>query len=251
MVNYLNVHGPHIVRGVSLLKVNILSLEETKVTYEVSGIPICCYDQHSRARIGIKFFDYQVSEKPEYALYTQLFDQVAENNDFMHQIFSTLSKLEKIREANDFKTPFNLMSRMCSYKVTQDYSSMKGQMARRLKFCEEEFVVGLHWLLRYKLLKAPYFTMEMEKGKQLVKIFEQFLPGCDVTGECDYASADYLSNMFGCLFAGCNRWPSHADYASFNQSCTTPEMLEKQLHIKIPRSKFEIEMKAEGELEGT
>ncbi len=71
----------------------------------------------------------------------------------------------------------------------------------------------------------------------------RLLPGCDLKQECDYSSADYLSNMFGCLFAGCGRWEDKANYASFNQSCTTPDLLEKQLGITIPRSSYEYSKK--------
>ena len=68
-----------------------------------------------------------------------------------------------------------------------------------------------------------------------------FRPGCDLIKKCDYAAADYLSNAFGCLFAGCGRFPSKTDFASFNQSCTTPELIKEQLGITCVRSSYEIE----------
>jgi len=116
------------------------------------------------------------------------------------------------------------MSRICSYKVEQTWDSLRGQMFRRLKFCEEEFIVGLHWLLKTELLlKTKYW--ENIKG---------FLPGCDIKEECDYSTDYYLSNMFGCLFASCGRWPAGTDYATFNKSCTNLSDLEEQLNLVIP-----------------
>ncbi len=225
-----------IFKGVSTLKVNILSYDEKSVTYEVLNTPICQFDQHSRARIGVKFFDYKPSEIGEYIFYTQVYDMLEKNEAFHKKVFTTLNELEKIRSHSNFQTPFNLMTRSCSYKVTQEYLSLNGQMMRRLKFCEEEFIVGLHWLLRQKLMDAF-----IGKNDQLYNMARLFKPGCDIIQSCDYSSADYLSNMFGCLFAGCGRWESHAEYASFNQSCTTPEILEKQLGIEIPRSSYQYE----------
>jgi len=106
-------------------------------------------------------------------------------------------------------------------------------MARRLQFCEEEFIVGLHWLLRQKMIDAG------------IEIANQFRPTCDVTKNCEYAKADYLSNAFGCLFAGCGRWPSHAEYASFNQSCTTPELVKEQTGVTCTKSEHELQLKEE------
>jgi len=236
-----DVIGVTIIKGVTELQVNILDFDKKTVTYEVKNTPICQYDQHSRARIGVRFFDYKVTETPEYVFYTQVFNLLSDEQ-FRTKVFSTLTELENIRIGAKFKTPFNLMTRNCSYKVQQDYTSLKGQMMRRLKFCEEEFIVGLHWLLREKMIQQSKLIM-LSNGPMATQLFDMatsFLPGCDLSESCDYASADYLSNMFGCLFAGCGRWEGHAQYASFNQSCTTPEILEEQLGIKIPRSKHEL-----------
>ena len=106
-------------------------------------------------------------------------------------------------------------------------------MARRLQFCEEEFIVGLHWLLRQKMLEAG---IEMAYG---------FKPMCDVTKKCEYAKADYLSNAFGCLFAGCGRWKSHTEFASFNQSCTTPELVKEQTGVTCTKSEYELQLEKE------
>lgn len=222
--------------GVKPLKVDILNWNEDgqMITYKVSGLPICQFDQHSRARVGIKFKDYSVSEYPDYVVYTQIHKLMGKDKRLRHRIYDAFSNLEKLRKQETWeKVKFNLMSRECSYIVEQSISSMRGQMMRRLKFCEEEFIVGLHWLLRDKMIK-----MGIDAAKS-------FVPGCDLIKRCDYSSADYLSNCFGCLFAGCGRWKDESDYASFNQSCTTPELLEKQLGIEIPRSEYEIDLKKE------
>jgi hypothetical protein len=149
---------------------------------------------------------------------------------FRDKIFNTLQRLEVCRKNALNKDNFNLMTRACYYEVDQTLESIKGQMSRRLKFCEEEFIVGLHWKLREILI-----SKQLEEAKN-------FLPGCDKIKKCDYSSADYLSNMFGCLFAGCNRWKDESNYASFNKSCSDRTELEEQLQIKIPKSDYELSL---------
>ena len=219
-----------IYKGVNDLEVEIHEWDGTTITYQVSNTPICQFDQHARARIGVKFFNYKVAEDPVYIFYTHVYDMLAKDEEFRNNVFDTLEKLEVIRKnEQEIPTTYNLMTRACTYWVKQDINSLKGQMNRRLKLCEEEFIVGVHWLLRDKMIK-----MGIEEAKD-------FLPGCDRIERCDYSSADYLSNMFGCLFSGCGRWPDKAQYASFNESCTTNSLLEDQLKIKIQRSKHETE----------
>ena len=231
-------NGIEIKYGVKNLNVEILNWHKNTgtITYKVSGTPICQFDQHSRARVGIKFFEYKVNPKPVYVVYTQIYELLQKDPEFFAKTINTLSELEKHR-SSEVENPelFNLMSRECTYTVEQNIGSLRGQMMRRLKFCEEEFIVGLHWLLRQKMI-----DMGIENAKG-------FRPGCDLIKKCDYAAADYLSNAFGCLFAGCGRWKSHADYASFNQSCTTPELIKEQLGIDCTRSKYEIELELEKE----
>jgi hypothetical protein len=220
-----------IYKGIENLNIEIINIDANSVEYKVLNAPVCEWDQHSRARIGVKFFNYKVSSNPHYVFYTHVYNMLETNEEFKKQTFETLEKLETIRQTQTtIPTAYNLMTRSCTYWVKQELTSLRGQMARRLKLCEEEFIVGVHWLLRDKLIKAG-----VEEAKE-------YLPGCDRLGYCDYSSADYLSNMFGCLFRGCGRWPDEAQYASFNESCTTNSLLEEQLKIKIQKSKHEIEI---------
>ena len=64
----------NIKKGIECLGVEILSWnpDSQMISYEVTGTPICQYDQHSRARVGINFKNYEVSEKPNYVVYTQV-----------------------------------------------------------------------------------------------------------------------------------------------------------------------------------
>ena len=225
----------NIKKGIECLDIEILSWnpDSQMISYKITGTPVC---QHSRARVGIKFKDYKVSEKPDYVVYTQVWDTMEKDPEFKKEVIETLQELEDLRNENNEElsslemSSLNLMSRECSYVVEQNIGSLRGQMARRLQFCEEEFIVGLHWLLRQKMI---------DKG---ISLANSFKPMCDVTKKCEYAKADYLSNAFGCLFAGCGRWKSHTEFASFNQSCTTPELVKQQTGVTCTKSEYELEL---------
>ena len=228
----------NIKKGIECLDVEILSWNEDSgmISYKITGTPVCQYDQHSRARVGIKFKDYKVSDEPNYVVYTQVWDTMEKDPEFKKEVIETLQELEDLRNENDESyssiemSSLNLMSRECSYVVEQNIGSLRGQMARRLQFCEEEFIVGLHWLLRQKMIDMG------------IGMADGFKPMCDVTKKCEYAKADYLSNAFGCLFAGCGRWKSHTEFASFNQSCTTPELVKQQTGVTCTKSEYELEL---------
>ena len=142
-------------KGIECLDVEILSWNEDSqmITYKITGTPVCQYDQHSRARVGIKFKDYKVSEEPNYVVYTQVWETMEKDPEFKKEVIETLEQLEDVRDERELNmfsgiemSAFNLMSRECSYVVEQNIGSLRGQMTRRLQFCEEEFIVGLHWL---------------------------------------------------------------------------------------------------------
>lgn len=224
MLKHLDIE---IYNALEALEVEIINWSETEVEYTVKNTPICQWDQHSRARLGVEFLDYKVSEEPKYIVYSSIFNKLKADSDFNKDTFDTLLVLEKVRNSSNFKTQYNLMTRSCSYRVKQSMSSLFGQMSRRLSFSEEEFIVGLHWMLRDKLIKLG------------LKQAEKFAPSCDKHKSCQYSKADYLSNMFGCLFAGCGRWPQKTEFATFNQSCTDRKDTEYALNIKIPMSEYE------------
>lgn len=225
LTKFIESNGIKIQCGVAGLQVEITACDNETICYKVSNTPICQYDQHSRARIGAEFSDYKVSDNPVYAVYTSVFNSMLKNKDYRARVFTMLGNIEIARELAELKNEFNLMTRCCSYKVKQTWGSLKGQMARRLKFCEEEFIVGLHWLLRHKIMLYSNYSDAS---------LSNLLPGCDYKKECDYSTDYYLSNMFGCLFAPCGRWHAGTEYATFNESCTNIEDLQYQLGINIP-----------------
>jgi len=106
-----------------------------------------------------------------------------------------------------------------------NFRGLQDMCSQRLCFHEQYDTVATAWLMRH----------EVEKKFPLLAAFLR--PACDWAKKCLYSQVYSLSELFSCLFAPCGRWPTKRDYvyATFNESCTTPEELEEDLGIHIPR----------------
>lgn len=210
------------------------ALESVKFVFKVQGSPRHCFDQHARARVGSTFYSIGCRDNfktdSRMILYTSLYDQMQKDKRFGRDIEQHLCEMkllyEQIVSHKGSAQTARAVLPMCyhhPYFFAQDLLSLKGQCSRRMQFCEEEFIVGVHWLIR-------------EEIKRKFPLIADFLrPGCDNSKKCGYAKDYALSNAFGCLFAGCGRWPSQTEYATFNESCTNQNALEFQLKIRIPK----------------
>lgn len=203
--------------------------ETPQFTWKVYGGPRNMFDQHARARIGSTFFSIGSRDNNKLdssiIIYTKLYDKhykvVKRHMQEMKNLYEYILKSGE----GSWQTARAVlpMSYHHPYHFTQNYLALQGQCARRMQFCEEEFIVGLHWLLR-------------ESVKQKFPLLAEYLrPGCDRAHKCTYAKSYGLSNAFGCLFAGCGRWDAQTEYSTFNESCSDVEEIEKQLKIHIKR----------------
>jgi len=107
-----------------------------------------------------------------------------------------------------------------------NYRGLQDMMAQRLAFCEQWDTVATAWAMWY----------EVWKKFPLLAVFLR--PGCDWAKRCTYAKAYSLSELFGCLFKPCGRWPCpgrNYEYATFNESSTSAEEIEEWLGFHIPR----------------
>jgi len=106
-----------------------------------------------------------------------------------------------------------------------NYRGLQDMCSQRLAFCEQWDTVGAAWTMRH----------EVEKKFPLLAAFLR--PRCDWAKRCVYSQNYSLSELFGCLFAPCGRWPKPKDYiyATFNEACTEIEELEEDLGFHIPR----------------
>ena len=110
----LDLNGIKVFKGVEDLQVEILEFTDKIIKYKVSNTPICQYDQHSRARVGIQFLDYTVSNKPEYVVYSALYERIKSDTELQNKFWATATKLEVLRTASDIKDDYNSMTRNSS-----------------------------------------------------------------------------------------------------------------------------------------
>lgn len=210
------------------------ALEGFSFTFKIAGIPRHCFDQHARARVGAAFYSIGSRDNnkndADIILYTKLYDKMQKDEVFGEDVYKHFEEMKRlysriIEDRGSWQIARALlpMSYHHPYHFSCNYLSLQGQCNNRLKFCEEEFIVGMHWLIRERI---------KEKFPLLA---DHLRPGCDRSKSCQYSKSYELSNVFGCLFAGCGRWKSGTEYATFNESCTDIEELEKQLKIHINR----------------
>jgi len=209
------------------------SLESVQFSFRVNGLPRSCFDQHARARIGSVFFSIGSRDNnhadSRIILYTKLYDAMEKDAALKTRVINHLREMKDIYELliknkSSWQTSRALlpMSYQHSYCFSQNLLAIKSQCANRLAFHEEEYICALHWKMRDLI------------GQQFPLIANYLRPGCDYAKSCAYAKSYSLSNAFGCLFAGCGRWKSGTEYATFNESCSDKSEIEKQLRIKIP-----------------
>lgn len=207
------------------------ALESINFSFRVVGLPRHQFDQHARARIGTTFFSIGSRDNNKldsrFILYTKLYDKFKNNKEFRRLLCDIKDVYENILETDQSSWQIaRAILPMCyhhSYKFSQNLLALKGQCARRMSFCEEEFIVALHWKIR-DLINEKYPL-----------IANYLRPACDNAHKCLYSKGDYLSNCFGCLFASCGRNKSETNYSTFNESCSDILEIEKQTGMKIPR----------------
>jgi len=109
-----------------------------------------------------------------------------------------------------------------NYKYAANLQAIKGYMAQRLQACEQEDTVFVAISIRKAIEeKFPLIASHLK-------------PGCDYAKRCTYHQSYTLSEMFGCLFAGCGRWPDENEYSTFNGSCSNYDTMAEQGGIRLP-----------------
>jgi thymidylate synthase ThyX len=104
-----------------------------------------------------------------------------------------------------------------------NYRALKDMLAKRLMFCEQYDTVATAWLIRQQVeFQFPLLAAYLR-------------PACDFAKTCVYHKTYALSQVFGCLFAPCSRWPPGEEiYATFkNESASNPDEIMRDLNVLI------------------
>lgn len=235
------------------------SLDRVSFGFRVKGLPRHQFAQHVRARIGI-WFDYQdPPETPDHFIpYTPVYHKMflgskapSEEGGYYYPpdtsvVISRAPEGYSIQEENGvftILTPFGrkVVDQFFSipkgrWKEVRDYlplcyeqpysfkatfRAIMGQCSRRLCLGEEAQIVACHYLQKFEI------------ARRFPLMASVLTPACLKHKKCLYAKSYTLSNVFGCLFSGCDyRFPKGTGYALFNQSCSDIRVLRREISPK-------------------
>ena len=220
--------------ALSVLTGNTLpqAVEPVTFQWELNGFPRHTFDQFARMRIGAAIFSIGCRDNNKldapFILYPKLFDEI-ENNSKLKEKFEHWVKITKDLYNDILETETGSwqiaravlpMSYNHSWGCYTNLLALKGQMSRRLMFCEEAPIVLLFWKMKEEIEK--YFPL----------INNYLRPACDNAKRCVYhGEHEGLTKYFSNLFAGCGRWPDDINYQEFNQSCTDVDKISKVVKI--------------------
>ncbi len=209
------------------------ALENLNFQFEVNGISRSDFDQHARARIGFNFESIGTRDNnkldADFLLYNEVIDQCEKDFEYKQKVENWVKLTKDLYEETINLSDSSWQTGRCflpqsvnhSYVFGCNYLALKGQMSRRLAFCEQEGIVALHWKIK----------KEVEDKFPLLANY--FKPACDNAKRCVYMSGpEGMTKYFSNLFDGCGRWESTKEddkvYKEFNHSCTNYERLKQQ-----------------------
>ncbi|MCK5013803.1 MAG: FAD-dependent thymidylate synthase [Candidatus Omnitrophica bacterium] len=208
-------------------------LETVNFMFIVRGASRSQFDQHARMRVGATFFSQgvrdnsraeagfrmpsELAEMEDTDLRERIEDHVLQGKDLYSEI------LKRGRGSYQSARSILPMGITHNYKWACNLQALKGYMAQRLQACEQEDTVFVAIATRDAIKeKFPLLASHLK-------------PGCDHAKKCTYHQAYTLSEMFGCLFKGCGRWPDDNEYATFNRSSSNYQHMGHQGGIFLPR----------------
>lgn len=207
------------------------ALEPVNFMFIVRGASRAQFDQHARQRIGATFFSQGVRDNSRadagFRIPTDLATNLTEVE--LHKVVKYIQDgkelyadiLKKGKGSYQSARAILSMGITHNYKYAANLQAIKGYMAQRLQACEQEDTVFVAISIR----KA------IEEKFPLIASYLK--PGCDYAKKCTYHQSYTLSEMFGCLFAGCGRWPDENEYSTFNGSCSDYNTMAEQGGIQL------------------
>ena len=207
-----------------------LALEHPQFLFEVTGCSRSAFDQIARMRIGTTFSSMGTRDNAhgdfEVVVPPRIYDDRHLLANFKHSVEETkrmyISLLKGGRSWQDARgvLPQSMVHRFC---MNVNYAALSGFMSKRLMFEEQFDTVAVAWKMRQTL------------GRNYALLAAPLRPACDLARRCVYHTTNSLSEAFGCLFKGCERWgkPEY-DYADFDEYSTEESDVEAWIGEKLP-----------------
>ena len=206
------------------------ALEPVQFMFLVRGASRAAFDQHARARVGAGFFSQGVRDNSRADAGFRVPSEFEDDPELLNEVIEHVKAAKDLYSKIITKGNGSYQSARCvlpmgsthNYKFYTNLLALKGYMANRLKACEQEDTCFTAIAIRDAIEKEfPLLASHMH-------------PGCDYARKCQYHSTYSMSEYFGCLFSGCNRWPDDNEaYATFNRSCSSHSKMAAQTGIML------------------
>ena len=210
------------------------ALEPVNFMFIVRGASRAQFDQHARQRVGATFFSQGVRDNSRADAGFRVPTEFLSDPDLMERIGEHVKDGKDLyaeiirRGMGSYQSARAIlpMGITHNYKYAANLQAIKGYMAQRLQACEQEDTVFVAISIRKAIEdKFPLIASHLK-------------PGCDYAKKCTYHQSYTLSEMFGCLFAGCGRWPDENEYSTFNGSCSNYRTMAEQGGIQLRSPTF-------------
>lgn len=210
-------------------------LEAPKFSFAIEGASRAAFDQYARHRIGVGInsvgtrdndwmdcslrIPHEIADDPkQMKMHEEAFRAIKDAYE------TTIRTSKESWQSGRFILPMGVCHK---WVMSANYLALQNMAFQRMKFCEQFDTVGVMWLIRDAISERyPLLAAFMR-------------PGCDYAQDCQYHAKYGMSELFGCLFQGCGRWPTknRERHAEFNRACSTKGEIAKDLKIQIPNGK--------------
>jgi len=210
------------------------AVEPVQFFFIARGASRSSFDQHARQRLAT-FFSQGVRDNSRLAagfrLPTELYPENGGDPELFKEIADYVMTYKRLYKKILQQGHGSFQSARClmpmgmthHYKWSVNLGALKSYMAQRLQACEQSDTVQVA-IAAWDQINARFPL-----------IASYLKPGCDHAKRCTYHQISTLGECFGCLFAGCGRWPDPKPYATFNKSCSSYEQMAAESGIKFPR----------------
>lgn len=207
-----------------------IALESVSFGFIVRGASRSAFDQHARMRIGTTFFSQGVRDNSRADAGFRIPTEFQDDPELLEEVKCHIDRTKKLyvkivkRGHGSFQSARSIlpMGITHQYKFRSNLQALKGYMGTRLAACEQSDTC------------AVAIATWDQINQKFPLIGSNLKPTCDYARTCIYHKMYTLSELFGCLFAGCGRWPDENPYSTFNRSCSSYETLQKELGIYFP-----------------
>lgn len=204
-----------------------IALETVSFGFIIRGASRSAFDQHARARIGSTFFSQGIRDNSRADAGFRIPTEFQDDPELLEEVKEHIAQMKELYVKIVKRGHGSFQSARCilplgsthQYKYRANLQALRGYFATRLAACEQSDTC------------ATAIATWDQINQKFPLIGSNLKPACDYAQRCLYHKTYTLSELFGCLFKGCGRWPDKDPYATFNRSCSSYHTIQEELGI--------------------